>query len=500
MNERAQVLARPVVAVMLALMMSVAAADAQTQIKSGFNLFSPEQDVEIGRQSVAEVERQMPVVSDREVEAYVNEIGRKLAANSGGPQFPYTFRVVNASDINAFALPGGPIYINRGIIDNARNEGEVAGVLAHEISHVALRHGTHQASKAYAAQAGLSILGGFLGGRTGNNTAQILQTIGGVGLNVLFLKFSRELETQADIRGAQILARSGYNPQDMIGFFQQLERVDKSKKTNWLASHPAPPDRVARITKEAKLLSTPATPTTNVAQLQRIQSRMRSSYGTAPTMAQIAQTGPMTSGSTNSQGQSQTVRPGTVAAPSTSLKTFTARSRVYRVAYPSNWRVYEEGTTGVTLAPEGGIGTANGRTEIVYGAVVNHYDPFGSAVPRSRLRGTNQNDVYGSNVTIEQATQDLIGQIQQSGPHLKTIRNSTKRINAQGGGTALTASLRGVNPNTRLNERVTVVTRQLADDHLVYMLFITPEQEATRYSSLLTAMVNSLQVDEHAHH
>jgi hypothetical protein len=154
----------------------------------------------------------------------------------------------------------------------------------------------------------------------------------------------------------------------------------------------------------------------------------------------------------------------------------------------------------VTLAPEGGIGTANGRTEIVYGAVVNHYDPFGSAVPQSRLRGSNQSNVYGSNVTIEQATTDLIGQITQSSPHLKTIRNSTKRINTQGGGTALTASLRGVNPNTRLNERVTVVTRQLEDDHLVYMLFITPDQEATRYSSLLTAMVNSLQVDEHAHH
>lgn len=499
MNERAHALARPVVAVMMALMMSVAVADAQTQIKSGFNLFSAEQDVEIGRQSVVEVERQMPILSDREVEAYVNDIGRRLAANAGGPQFPYTFRVVNASDINAFALPGGPIYINRGIIDNARNEGEVAGVLAHEISHVALRHGTHQASKAYAAQAGLSILGGFLGGRTGSNTAQILQTIGGVGLNVLFLRFSRELETQADIRGAQILARSGYTPADMVSFFHQLEKVDKAKKTNWLASHPAPPDRIARIEKEAKLLSVPATPTTNVAQLQRIQSRMRSSYGTAPTMAQIAQTGPMTSSSTNSQG-GQTVQTGAVPAPSTSLKSFTARSRVYRISYPSNWRVYEEGTTGVTLAPEGGVGTANGRTEIVYGAVVNHYDPFGSAVPRSRLRSSNQSDVYGANVTIEQATTDLIGQITQSSPHLKTLRNSTKRIKTTDGGTALTASLRGVNPNTRINERVTVVTRQLADDHLVYMLFITPEQEVSRYNPLLQAMVNSLQVDEHAHH
>ena len=152
-------------ALAFALVLSAGIANAQTQIKSGYNMFSPEQDVQIGRESAAEAERQLPILSDREVESYVNSLGRKLAANAGGPNFPYTFKVVNASDINAFALPGGPIYLNRGILDNARNEGEVAGVLAHEIAHVALRHGTHQASKAYAAQAGLSIIGGLLGGR-----------------------------------------------------------------------------------------------------------------------------------------------------------------------------------------------------------------------------------------------------------------------------------------------------------------------------------------------
>src|SRR5687767_2484447 len=118
-------------AIIVALTLSVAAAEAQTKVKSGFNLFSPEQDVEIGRQSASEVAQQLPLLSDREVEAYVNRIGQKLAANSGGPRFPYEFRVINASDINAFALPGGPIFINRGIIDQSRNEGAVAGVLAH---------------------------------------------------------------------------------------------------------------------------------------------------------------------------------------------------------------------------------------------------------------------------------------------------------------------------------------------------------------------------------
>jgi Zn-dependent protease with chaperone function len=496
MNGRA----RALLATVLALSMSVAIADAQTKIKSGFNLFSAEQDVEIGRQSAGQIEQQMPLLSDRQVEAYLNAIGKRLAQNAGGPGFPYTFRVVNASDINAFALPGGPIYINRGIIDNARNEGEVAGVLAHEIAHVALRHGTHQASKAYAAQAGLNILGGLLGGRIGQNTASIINAVGGFGLNALFLRFSREMETQADVRGAQILAASGYSPADMISFFQTLARVDKSKKTNWLSDHPAPPDRVARINKEAQLLRVAQTPTTNVAELNQIKSRMRTSYGTAPTMAQIARSGPAAGRTTSSTARQRSTGPEpatSVAAPSTSLRTYTSRSGVYRIAYPSNWQVYEEGTTGVTIAPSGGIGNVNGRTEVVYGAVINHYEPFGATAGRGMF-SSGGTGVY-TEVTLESATDDLLGQIQQTSPYLRAIRNSTQRFNISGG-TALAASLRGTNPNTRIQERVTVVTRKLEDDHLIYMLFVTPEREASQYANLLNAMVRSIQIDEDHRH
>src|SRR3954452_24199355 len=197
-------------ALLLALMLMPAIALAQTKVKSGFNLFSPDQDAEVGRQSAAEAEQQLPILRDPVVQNYVNRIGQSLPRNAGGPNFPDQFREVNSADINAFALPGGYVYVNRGVLDNARNEGEVAGVLAHEISHVSLRHGTHQASKAYLAQAGISILGGILGGKVGQGTAQVLNPVGGIGLNALFLKYSRDLESQADVRGAQILAASGY--------------------------------------------------------------------------------------------------------------------------------------------------------------------------------------------------------------------------------------------------------------------------------------------------
>ena len=480
--NRSPHVSRPVLALLLALTLAAGVAEAQTKINPGWNMFSPQQDVEIGAQSAAEAERQLPLVSDREVENYVNSIGQRLAANAGGPQFQYRFRVVNASDINAFALPGGYIYLNRGIIDSAKNEGEIAGVLAHEIAHSALRHGTHQASKAYAAQAGLQILGGLLGGKVGNNTAQILNTIGGVGMNALFLKFSRELETQADIRGAQILAASGYTPADMVSFFNTLAKVDTSRKTTWLSHHPAPPDRIARIEKERQLLKEPSTPTQNVARLNTVQSRLRG-YGAAPTMAQIAQGN---TGSANNPPMTSSTSIGRVEAPSRTFRQYTNRSGAYAVAYPSNWRVYESGGFGVTLAPEGGVGTIGGRSEVVYGAIVNHYEPTAT----------------GGRVTMQSATTDLLNQIRQASPHLRVISGSTQQLQLQSGNnaqTALAASLRGRNPNTNIDERVTVVTRALPDGHLMYMVFVTPEADARNYSAVLNQMVQSVQVANARH-
>jgi predicted Zn-dependent protease len=138
---------RRVAAVFLAVTMASAAPAAAV------NLFSVQQDVQAGRQAASQVERQMPMLRDAQVTNYVNAIVRRLAAQAGGPEFEYQAKVVNSTEINALALPGGYIYVNRGLISAARNEAELAGVLAHEIAHVAERHGTEQATKAYGAQA-----------------------------------------------------------------------------------------------------------------------------------------------------------------------------------------------------------------------------------------------------------------------------------------------------------------------------------------------------------
>jgi hypothetical protein len=239
-------------------------------------------------------------------------------------------------------------------------------------------------------------------------------------------------------------------------------------------------------------------PTTNVAELNQIKSSLRSRYGNAQTMEQIARSGPQQTGPMTSSTSNPNTREVSVAPPSTSLRTYTAPSRVYSVQYPSNWRVYQEGSTAATFAPEGGVGEVNGRAEVVYGAIVSHYDPFGSAATRSRLRGSNRN-VYSGNITLQDATNDLLGQIQSNSPHLRVVSGSTQRFNLDGG-PALSAALRGTNPNTGIQERVTAVTRQLGDGHLLYLLFVTPERDARNYAPLLQAMVNSMQIDEaHAH-
>lgn len=480
MNRFRFTAARSAFVLLAALLLAAPVVDAQTKVKPGFNLFSAQQDVEVGTTSAAEVQKQLPLVTDRAVLAYVDEIGQRLAAKAGGPGFKYQFGVINASDINAFALPGGFVYINRGIIENSRNEGELAGVLAHEIAHVSLRHGTHQASKAYGAQAGLSILGGLLGDRVGDSTAGIINAVGGFGMNALFLKFSRELETQSDIRGAQILAAAGYTPADMVSFFQMLEKTDTARKTSWLSSHPAPPDRIARIQREAQILRVSNQPTQEVAELNGIQSRLRR-LGTAPTMAQIG-----SGQSTGSTRPTQTA--SSVAPPSTRLKSFTSDSRAYRISYPENWKSYEQGTTGVVFAPEGGITKVGGRTEIVHGVIVNYYEPFGNVSNSKTLS-------YLGDSSVEDATNDLIKQIQQGDEHLTVVKNSTRELDLKSG-PALTAILRGINPRTKIKERLTVVTHQLDDENLIYLLFATPEIDAKSYAATLQAMVESIQIDD----
>ncbi len=472
--EEAHMRTSTCVRVALAVVLTAVVANAQTQLKPGFNLLTPDQDVELGQQSAIEIEAQLPIISDAATTAYVDRIGQRLAAKAGGYSYQYHFKVVNASDINAFALPGGFVYVNRGILSNAHNEGEVAGVMAHEIAHVALRHGTHQVSKQFVAEAGLTVLEGITLGHGGLLRTMILDKIGTAGLNAAFLKNSRENESDADVRGCQILAAAGYSPADMVNFYRLLEKADPTKRTNFASDHPAPPDRIARIQKEAQLLQVTSKPTENVAELTVIQARLNG-LGPAETMKQIQE-----KASASSSDERRVIPVPNVPAPSEELKTYTHPAALYRVSYPSNWIVYESKSTGVTIAPPGGIcPVGKGRSEIVYGAIINRYQPI---------------DKNRTGSTLESATEDLIAAIEKSSPHLRVVgKPGMLRVS---GAAALSATLRGTNPATATGERVTIVTRELSDGALGYLLLVTPEKDADAYRNVLQTMVGSMQISK----
>src|SRR6185369_5731238 len=193
----------------------VATAAAQTRITPPKNKYSPDDDVKLGREAAAEVRQQYPIIADAQITSYLETLGKRLVAAAPDelrqPKFEYSFTPVNLKEINAFALPGGPMFVNRGMMEAATTEGQVAGVMAHELSHVLLRHGTANATKAQGFQLGAlagAIAGAVVGGKAGAAISEGSQ----FGLGTWFMKYSREYEKQADLLGAQIMARAGYDP------------------------------------------------------------------------------------------------------------------------------------------------------------------------------------------------------------------------------------------------------------------------------------------------
>ena len=245
------------IVIVMAVLLAGVVLSAQTRIEPRKNSFSPAQDVQLGRQAASEVRQQLPMLGDRQTDALVERIGARLVGavppRLRQPAFRYTFDVVNLREINAFALPGGPMFLNRGMLQAAHTDDEVAGVMAHELSHVILRHGTLQAAKAQKFQFGAlagQILGSIVGGTKGAIIAQGSQ----IGLGTYFLKYGREYEREADLLGAQIMARAGYSPRQMANMFRTIQEQGGGGGPEWLSDHPDPGNRYNAINREAASL------------------------------------------------------------------------------------------------------------------------------------------------------------------------------------------------------------------------------------------------------
>jgi Zn-dependent protease with chaperone function len=426
---------------------------AQTQVKYHSNKYSVQDDIKLGRQAAQEAESQFPLLRDETARSYVEDVGRRLVAAIPSefqhPEFQYYFKVVNARDINAFALPGGPMYVNRGMIEAARTEGEMAGVMAHEISHVALRHGTAQATKGqkYSILGGIAgIAGTILGGPGVGQLAQ-------APFAVYLLKFSREYETEADILGARIMAEAGYDPRDLANMFRTIEQQGGGGGGGFLSDHPSPSDRYARINREAQALRINNSGNNDSREFARIQERLRG-YQRAPSMAEIAR-----SGQRNPVGEPTGNVPnnppgGRVSYPSSRYQSYNIFNGGVQVNVPSNWRQVNDGDS-VWFVPDGAYGQYNGQ------AVYTHGASFGVAQSNSR--------------NLQSATQDLVNGLGRGNNNLRM--NGGYQRTTLSGRTALFSTISNFNEATGRPETVRLVTTQLRNGQLFYMIAVAPQNE-----------------------
>lgn len=440
---------------------------AQTRITLPDNRYSLADDIRLGQEAAAEVRRQLPMLDDERVEDYVEEIGQRLAA-AIPPEFQhagfrYSFDVVNQREINAFALPGGPMFLNRGLIEAARTEGEMAGVMAHEISHVALRHGTAQATRGQKWQIGATagqILGAIIGGTAGT----VLSYGAQIGAGLKLMSYSREFERQADLLGAQILARAGYDPREMANMFRTIERESGSGGPEWLSSHPNPGNRYNAIMAEAQTLGVHGH--ANTGQFQSIQARLRA-IGPAWTAEQIAR-GEARSRQTVGTAGVRSVR---VPPPSRTYRVSSPGSFL-SVRVPSNWDEIR-GSGAVTYAPEGGYFETNrGDHALTHGVQIG-VAPGGG-------RG------------LQADTERLIQAFAAGNPRLR--RQTGYGRDTIGGRAGLTMRLSNVSEVTGQAETVLLSTTHLRDGSLLFVIGVAPQYEIGAYAEVFRSVRQSLRV------
>jgi hypothetical protein len=462
--------ARFIVIPVTVLTLTVSSAPAQTPIERRSNSFTPEQDVELGRKAAAEVRRQLPMLNDERTEDFVERIGDRLIdripEDFRQPAFRYTFDVVNLRDINAFALPGGPMFVNRGMIQAAEREGEVAGVMAHELAHVILRHGTVQATKGQKFQIGAiagQILGSILGGRTGAIVAQGSE----IGLGTWFLKYSREFEREADLFGAQLMARAGYDPREMARMFETIERQGGNRAPEWLSSHPNPGNRVQAINREADMLQVDRSAVSG--DLPAVHAHL-DRMPQAPTTAQVAsgQRGQQRRGQTSTSARQARVEP-----PSGRWETHQPGDFV-RLSVPANWEP-SDGSGTVRYAPDGGyIEADGGRSAFTHGIEVG--------VAR------------GQGGSLQNETDRLVRSFAEANPQLR--RQGEYRRTTIDGRQGLTTTLRNVSEMTGRAEAVTLSTVRLSDGNLLFLLGVSPASEASAYSQTFGRVRSSVQLSD----
>ena len=431
--------ARRIFIVLILLSMTVLAQ--RTKLKPGTS-GNPQEDVKLGLEVAKDAEKQLVLIKNADANTYVSSLGNSLVAKApNDDKFPFTFKLVDDKSINAFALPGGPIYVHRGAIEAADNEAQIAGVIGHEIGHVILRHGMAQAKKAQLTQ---GIFGG-ISAIFGNSTAgQIASAAGGFAANSVLLRYSRDAESQSDLMGTQILFDSGYDPAAMAQFFDKLAKDHKgSKSEQFFSNHPIPENRVKKVNDEIKRIGPlPPNPRTDTAAFQRVKKTLLAMP--EPPKPPKAGTPP--------------------ALPSAQLIDLQTSSLQLR--HPDNWKPTIDGTN-VTLAPAGGI---IGQGDLAWGMLIDVFKPVTAG-------------------NLDQVTAQFIESIRKGNPDMTIVRS---RVTAQvNGKPAQFTELSNTSPAGGAESDIVITVLQ-PDNTLMYFIEVAPTKDLPKYQASFKSILDSV--------
>ena len=459
--------------------------DARVQPTTGSDMFTVEQEVQAGEEAAAQTNKQYPVLSESSpISQYVQQLGHKLVQFAPGEHWPYQFHVINEKDINAFALPGGPLYVNLGTIQAADNEAQLAGVMSHEISHIVQRHSTRAATKQYKAQVGLGILGALIGGTA-------LGQLAGAGVSFAagsyFLKNSRQSEKEADLLGTDIMYDAGYDPIQLPTFFRKIE-AEGSRGPQFLSDHPDPGNRVEYVRREIETLPPKSNLKENSPQFDEIH---RMAMGMHPmTVQEIAQqdqrggfnphgidVGPTGSSGARDEDSGQRSRENAPNSGSNNFRQLDHSS--FTISYPADWKPYGDAQSAVTIAPANGVQSdANGQSAVATGVIIDRFEPEQAS-------------------NFDQGMHELIASLRQSNSDLREIGNDEAiRVNGVAG---RSADLIGASPvrdssGRSQRERDWLVSIQRQDGTLLYLVFIAPQNQFDQLRPTFEQMLRTLRV------
>ncbi|HYA96195.1 MAG TPA: M48 family metallopeptidase [Terriglobales bacterium] len=473
--------------------MEIAASGSAPELPNpGDTGVSKQQQEQIGRQAMAEVYKKMPVLPDSSPETqYVRQLGRKLAATIPEEEsWPYEFHVIQQKEINAFALPGGPIFVNVGTIIAAENEAQLAGALAHEMSHIYMQHSIKQMRKTQMTRGIAGVLGAVLGSMGGAGGA-FGQMGAGIAGGMLTMKYSRADESQADAVGAIIMYKAGYDPRQLARFFQKLASMSNSSNPQFLSDHPNPGNRTQAIEDEVR--NWPARDYVNNSQafIQAKQDAQSMHTYTAREISAGARTGEWGRdnrgggygrGDDDDYGPSgppPNQRPGSGGNVSSvsyrdvrpSGRLTSAQQDLFTISYPDNWRLYQDpGGDGVTIAPAAGVGEGI----VAYGVMIN--------------------TASSSGASIDDATHNVISELMQGNPALRTLGSPQPvRVNGvEGRSVDLTGDSPIAEGGRPLPEHDWLVALPRSDGSMLYAVFIAPERDFSELRPTFENMLRTL--------